>query len=431
MNGLNIKMPSDVETILNKINDCGFQAYIVGGCVRDSILGRNPHDWDICTSALPDQIKAIFKENELVLSGEKHGTVGVIMNGAVYEITTFRSDGQYTDHRHPDSVTFESNIESDLMRRDFSINAMAYSNETGLVDLYDGLNDLKNGVIKCVGNPNDRFSEDPLRILRAIRFATRFAFQIDECTFESIIHNAYKLSSVSAERVCSEITQILETDHKNLESCLDGLYLLLYCLELYRNNEIWFSMKSNIVTAIVKSNNAIEVRLALMYHYCTDAKTGGNIDIKEELKRLRFSSEIISCVPTIIDSATRVEQDLPEYVQDHKPSYLTKRLVHDIEIEKSKMVLNYIDALYRMLGLSNLRKYIQNINRQIDQIENGNYVYTLKQLSVNGNDIMSLGYSGQDIGIVLNELLDMIMKSELSNDRNALMEYASKTIRRD
>ena len=177
-----INTPKEVNTIIQKLNNSGFEAFIVGGCVRDCIMGNAPHDWDICTSAKPDQTQACFCDYKTIDVGKKHGTIGVVMHGGIYEITTYRVDGEYEDNRHPQSVEFTSNINDDLSRRDFTVNAMAYNEKDGFVDSFGGREDIANKLIKCVGNPTDRFNEDSLRILRGLRFASRFDFEIEANT---------------------------------------------------------------------------------------------------------------------------------------------------------------------------------------------------------------------------------------------------------
>lgn len=208
---ITIAVPAEAEWIIGKIREQGFEAYAVGGCVRDSILGREPEDWDITTSARPEQVKAIFPKT--LDTGLKHGTVTVMKNHCGYEVTTYRIDGEYRDGRHPDSVEFTASLTEDLKRRDFTINAMAYSRDTGLVDEFGGIDDLNARVIRCVGRPEDRFTEDALRILRAVRFAAQLDFLIEEDTFAAVCALAPNLHKVSRERVQAELTKLLLSAH--------------------------------------------------------------------------------------------------------------------------------------------------------------------------------------------------------------------------
>ena len=208
---MKINIPSNVEWILNTLRAHGYEAFAVGGCVRDTMLGRTPGDWDITTSARPEQVKAVFRHT--VDTGLQHGTVTVLKDHTGYEVTTYRIDGEYEDGRHPKSVEFTAELREDLRRRDFTINAMAYSHETGVVDLFGGMEDLEQGVIRCVGNPVDRFTEDALRILRAIRFSAQLGFEIEEGTRDALALIAPNLKNVSKERIMTELTKLLLSSH--------------------------------------------------------------------------------------------------------------------------------------------------------------------------------------------------------------------------
>ena len=204
-----MQINKNAEKLIRQLNNQGYEAFIVGGCVRDYLLGLTPHDTDICTNALPEQTKKCFEAYHTFDTGIKHGTISVVCGGEVYEITTYRIDGDYSDNRHPDSVSFTRNINEDLQRRDFTVNAMAYNAEYGLVDPYGGKNDLKDKIIRCVGNPDTRFNEDALRILRALRFASVYGFSIEENTSKSIFKNADLLKNIATERVTSEFLKLI------------------------------------------------------------------------------------------------------------------------------------------------------------------------------------------------------------------------------
>ena len=208
-----IRLPHDAYRLLQTLRAAGHSAYVVGGCVRDSLLGRLPGDWDICTSARPDEMKALFCSQRLILTGEKHGTVAVILHGKPYEMTTYRLDGSYRDHRHPDNVQFVDDLAADLARRDFTINAMAYSDKNGLIDAFDGVGDLERGVIRCVGCAMERFSEDALRMLRAVRFAAQLGFAIEAETKEAMVKLAPDIAKISAERIQTELVKLITSAH--------------------------------------------------------------------------------------------------------------------------------------------------------------------------------------------------------------------------
>ena len=220
---MEIRIPAPAEEIINKLNEHGYEAYVVGGCVRDMLLGREPGDWDITTSALPEQVKEVFRRT--VDTGIQHGTVTVMMGKEGYEVTTYRIDGEYSDGRHPNSVEFTPDLVEDLKRRDFTINAMAYNSHTGFVDKFGGVEDLQKGIIRCVGEPMDRFTEDALRILRAIRFSAQLGFSIEERTYEAIKVIAPNMVHVSKERIQVELTKLLLSSHPDYislvyETCL-------------------------------------------------------------------------------------------------------------------------------------------------------------------------------------------------------------------
>ena len=204
---MKISLPKDVEYIINTLQRAGYEAYAVGGCVRDTILNREPDDWDITTSAKPMEIKRLFPVT--IDTGIQHGTVTVLKNHVGYEVTTYRIDGEYADNRHPKEVIFTANLKEDLLRRDFTINAMAYNHEKGIIDEYGGLDDIRDGIIRCVGNPYDRFSEDALRIMRAVRFSAQLGYKIEEETSKAIVKLSPNLASISAERINTELTKLL------------------------------------------------------------------------------------------------------------------------------------------------------------------------------------------------------------------------------
>ena len=228
---IKINMPEDVKVILNRLMEHGYEGYAVGGCVRDAILGKEPKDWDITTNASPQEVKGIFQKT--IDTGIQHGTVTVMLNKVGYEVTTYRIDGEYEDMRHPKQVTFTSNLVEDLKRRDFTINAMAYNDEVGLVDEFDGIKDLENRVIRCVGDPLQRFSEDALRIMRAIRFASRYDFDIEERTKDAMKQLATNLQGISVERIKSEMDKLLVSNHPDRLLLMNELGICEYIIPVF------------------------------------------------------------------------------------------------------------------------------------------------------------------------------------------------------
>ena len=270
-----IRIPRDATFIINKLEENGYEAYVVGGCVRDSLLGIEPHDWDICTSALPEQVIEVFKEYKVLLTGLQHGTVTIIIDTEPFEITTYRIDGEYEDNRHPTKVEFVSNLELDLMRRDFTINAMAYNDKNGLVDLFGGIEDIKNKVIRCVGNPDERFTEDALRMLRAIRFAVRFNCAIDKETMCSLLAHKSLLKNISVERISSELTKTLSYPN-DIKSAM----LMMTLIELLKIvvPDMYLIDTEDVCQRLIRSNPVFEIRLATLFDFK---------DIETVLKQLR------------------------------------------------------------------------------------------------------------------------------------------------
>jgi tRNA nucleotidyltransferase (CCA-adding enzyme) len=273
VNTVNINLPKEVEFIIDCLYKNGYEAYVVGGCVRDSILKLNPQDWDICTQAKPHEIIECFKEHKIIETGIKHGTVSVFLNGESYEITTYRVDGRYSDARHPDDVIFVSSLKEDLKRRDFTINAMAYNNKDGLVDYFGGYKDLSDKIIKCVGNCSIRFNEDSLRILRALRFVAKFDFEIEKKTSKAICENKELLNYLSAERIREELNKLLLSEGAEKILLDYPLVLSVFIPNIeatvgydqknpYHPYDIW----THIVKSVVSIKPDLILRLTMLFH---------------------------------------------------------------------------------------------------------------------------------------------------------------------
>ncbi len=450
----NIKLPMPVQFILNKLNDNGYEGFIVGGCVRDCLLGIKPHDWDICTSALPEQVMELFKDFKVIPTGIKHGTVSVVFDDKpenIFEITTYRIDGEYKDNRHPETVKFVTDLELDLSRRDFTINAIAYNEVKGIVDPFGGYNDIIEKRIKCVGNPNDRINEDALRIMRAIRFALRFNCDIDSETLSAIHKNKDLLKKVSAERINSELTKILSypllpfnpSEYKKTpynERIKTQVYILFYLIEsvvpwagflndrktFYR---LWFANSSNCA-----------LNLAIILGSNFGDKTSFEI-----LKQLRFSNEIIDSVGKILQYADEINKSFHTWVSTNYgifPSkikiskYYARKLLHNLDyitinlaLDCAKVFSIYSDKppISQLLYLECIEKLREEVNKCR---ENGD-VYDLKYLAVDGTDLILLGYKGKIIGEILDSLLEMVMKDEIPNSRDSLIYTINTTFAGD
>ena len=377
-------IPENVRIALSLLEKAGFEAFLVGGCVRDSLMGRQPYDYDMTTPSTPDETKAVFDGFSVFLQGEKHGTVGVIINGEKLEITTHRCDGEYLDHRRPETVTFSRRLADDLSRRDFTVNAMAYSEKTGLVDLFGGKEDIENGVIRCVGDPDRRFDEDALRILRALRFSSKLGFVIEENTKKSIFKNAHLLKTVSAERIRDEMEKLV--CGKNA----DGV------AREYR--EILELLFGEVDTELFSSSvNRLEEpcdRLALFF-----CATDGN-----GISRLKFSNELSSFYKKtrrlFFEKRPETKYELKKAVSDNGESAV-------------------ISAL-RLRGDTDTLSLLEKM------LEDGECMHR-RDMKINGSDLASIGFEqGTLMGQVLDTLFELVLRDELENDRGKLLEYAVK-----
>lgn len=416
---MRIQIPSHVEYIIGKLNQNGYEAFAVGGCVRDTLLGRTPGDWDITTSARPEQVKALFRRT--IDTGIQHGTVTVMLERTGYEVTTYRIDGEYEDGRHPRQVEFTSDLLEDLKRRDFTINAMAYSHETGIVDAFGGMEDLKKRVIRCVGEPMERFEEDALRILRAIRFSAQLDFSIEEKTREAITRIAPNLAKVSRERVQMELTKLLCSDHPEQ-------IRQVYETEISRYVSEEFSClpweKAEISPALPKEKYVrwaaflrcacpteqgawqtdLSCEKAAGKNFCEErekaVRAGGKI-----LRDLKLDNETIGRVKTLTSWCG--EKLLPE-----APS---------VRRAMSKMEPEVWDALVE------LNQYGDEILCLTKEIRAAGDCLDLKHLAVNGRDLMSAGVRpGKDMGEILNRMLQEVLERPENNQKEILMSMFVK-----
>ena len=444
---LKIEIPQDVNLIIDELSKAGFEAYAVGGCVRDSILGREPNDWDITTSAKPEDIKKIFRRT--VDTGIQHGTVTVLIKGNGYEVTTYRIDGEYTDHRRPDEVTFTSELSEDLLRRDFTINAMACNNESGLVDLYGGVDDLEKGIIRCVGNPDDRFDEDALRIMRAVRFAAQLGFEIDKDTRDAAAKHAEELNQVSAERIETELTKLLLSDHP--EKLIDMYELGITAQVLPEFDRMIETEQNTPYHQYDVGRHTIEVirnvkptkvmRYTALLHDvakpdCKTTDENGRDHFKmhamygekkagEILRRLRMDNDTI--------------RDVKKLVYWHDYGIKGVNSVKPVRRMLSQMGAEYFDMFLDirqadMKGQSDYKleerkAVLADIIRYHDQvIEEGNAL-SVKDLALNGKDLIELGVKpGPRMGEILSYLLDKVLEEPELNDEKQLTEIVKDII---
>ena len=389
-----MNLPHDVITILTRLERAGYHADVVGGPVRDHILGKEPHDFDITTAATPDTVKRIFSDMRTVDTGIAHGTVTVVLNGENYEITTYRIDGEYTDSRHPDRVDFTDRIEDDLARRDFTVNAISYNPNRGFTDPFGGAEDIKRRLIRAVGDPVLRFSEDSLRILRGIRFAATLGFSIDPPTAAAMRTCAHLLPRVSVERVWVELTKLLSGDlaYPILAEFSDIISIFLPELATMRLPE----------RSLFDSSDKTARLLALFYLNSQIPDT----DYATAMRRLKTDSRTLR-------DGTAVLSYLPHFPLTDRLS-LTKML-SAIGAELAYTAVN--TAILLGLADSGLRDTLA------DLLSSG-VIYRISQLAVGGNDLVALGYRGPSVGATLDRLLNLVMRGELRNDRTALIAAA-------
>ncbi|MGB4439842.1 MAG: CCA tRNA nucleotidyltransferase [Sedimentibacter sp.] len=402
---IEINMPNEVEEALNILNSNGFEAYIVGGCVRDSILGAVPSDWDITTSAKPDEISCCFKEYRTIDTGLKHGTVTVVINHMQLEITTYRIDGKYSDNRRPDTVLFTNKISMDLMRRDFTVNALAYNNG-GIVDLFGGISDIANKIIRCVGNPDERFNEDGLRILRAIRFASVLGFNIEENTSKSIHENKNLLKNISLERINNEFCKLLmgKNFNKIMVEYKDAIEVFLPETSKL-SKEVWNYKLNAMAFAPDDLNN----QLAVLLHQVDE--------VENILIRLKNDNATIKKVKLLTSNID--EKILPNTITVKK--WLNKIGQENLKqlLDVKKAVLKSFDAANK-IEMENLLK----IEILMNDVVVNNQCYSLKTLAVNGQDLIEAGVAeGKQIGVILNEVLNKVIEEKLENQKSILINH--------
>ena len=388
-----IQLPYEVEWVIGKIREAGYEAFAVGGCVRDTLLGRTPEDWDVTTSARPEAVKAIFERT--VDTGLQHGTVTVLKNRKGYEVTTYRIDGEYHDGRHPDSVEFTPDLLEDLKRRDFTINAMAYSHETGIVDEFGGMEDLKVGIVRCVGRPEDRFTEDALRLLRALRFSAQLGFEIEESTYAAIKTIAPNLAKVSKERVQAELTKLLLSAHPER---------ILLLKETGLSVQIVPGFDAVFAPALFSKLSRLPAEKPLRWAgflLCQSAKQAEAV-----LKGLKMDNETIGNVSRMIEGA---KETLP----------LEKPAVRRAMSRYTPYQLEGALKLKELMGSPDAEE-IRRLREEI--IRDGDCV-SLKDLAVKGRDLLEAGVErGPMVGEILNHLFDLVLLYPEKNDRELLLK---------
>ena len=437
-----LKIDKNAEKLLSELESCGFEAYMVGGCVRDSVMGREYHDIDITTNALPEDILRVFCSYKVIPTGIKHGTVTVLCDGEPFEITTYRIDGTYTDHRRPDSVEFTSDITADLARRDFTINATAMDKNGSVIDPFGGISDMKEGIIRCVGDPKKRFSEDALRIMRAVRFASQLGFVIDDDTATAIHDMKDLLQNISNERIRDELDKIV--CGKNSTSVLLEYSDVITSVipefkpsigldqrSPYHKYTVW----EHTVRAIgFAPENDVKLRRTLLFHdigkpACMKLDETGRGHFKQHdrvgaeitekvMKRLHYDTKSISYSTALIANHSKKLRGRAD----------VKKMMYRIGDE-------LFFALTEMKKCDNSAKneFVLEENLYFDKLADtgreiiaGNECRSLGGLDINGSELVALGLKGAEIGEMQHKLLELVMEDELPNEKEILLKYAEK-----
>ena len=435
-------MPKNVDIAINLLQSAGFEAYAVGGCVRDSLLGKTPNDWDITTSAKPEDMKSVFADFHCIDTGIKHGTVTVVIDGEPLEITTFRLDGEYEDNRHPKSVTFTSNLGADLGRRDFTVNAMVYSKKTGTVDLFGGQNDLKNGIIRCVGDPDRRFNEDALRILRALRFASALDFEIEEKTAQSLLKNRALLGNISEERISKELLKLVcgKGAKRILTDFAPVLFEILPELQpMYKNSHDnphhCYDIYEHTLIAVESIDPEPTLRFAMLLHDCGKpaVKKFDENGVAHFYGHQRISAEISAQILARLKVSNKFRDEILFLVSNHDrwelyentekmPRYLSKfgldGVLNLLKVMRADVLAQSPEYRYRLDQIADAEETAKNLAAQKPCL-------SLSELQINGRTLMDIGIpQGRKLGAVLAQLLDEVIDGVTKNTQEALTTRA-------
>ena len=441
-----MKIPIDVSFIIKTLESRGFEAYAVGGCVRDAILGREPNDWDITTNATPDEMKVCFAGMHVIETGLKHGTLTVMLHHTGYEVTTYRIDGAYTDHRRPDTVEFVKDLQLDLERRDFTVNAMATADGETIVDLFGGREDLKNKVIRCVGDPYKRFTEDALRILRALRFASVYDFDVDPATANAAFELRDTLTNVSGERIHVELRKLL--CGKGVERILTMYPWIIFTIfpELeamegrkQNNPHHAYDVWTHTVKTIANSPADPVYRLTMLFHDSGKPRAyyPGEDGYDHFKGHPRYSAEIAeACLPRLKPDTDSFRKILT-YVREHD-----LRVPADKKAIRRQMVRLGTDTYMELFPILRADLLAQNPalipmkQAQVDELEKLSRevlaekdCVSLKDLAIGGRELMALGLKGKAVGETLNELLLLVCDEKVQNEKEALLNEAQRLIK--
>ena len=434
-------LPENIQNCINLLENAGFAAYAVGGCVRDACLGLTPHDYDLCTSALPQETEAVFSAYRLVLAGEKHGTVTVITEGGPVEITTFRTEGGYRDNRHPDWVEFLPEIEGDLARRDFTVNAMAYSPKRGFADPFGGREDLRNHILRAVGDPVSRFREDSLRILRGVRFAARFDLTPEENTLNAMFSQAGLMEHLARERVFDELCKLLPVA-KSEDIARFAPLLAAVIPELAPMIGFDQCSPHHAYDLITHTAHVVEgvpptlpLRWAALLHdtgkvttFTRDATGRGHF-----YGHARDSAAMADTILRRLKAPTALREEVVTLIGRHMTRLQPERKLLRRQVSKfgfpmveSQLALQEADMGSKGTGEDDGSAVFSEVRELLAELKAEDACLGLKDLAVNGNDLMALGYRGKAIGICLNALLEQVVDERLPNEKKALLNWAAE-----
>ncbi len=399
---MKIEIPSYVSVVMNVLCENGYECFVVGGAVRSALLSFPVHDYDLTTNALPEQMKQVFRDFKTIETGIKHGTLTVMSDHHPIEITTYRKDGGYSDHRHPDKVEFSSALKEDCARRDFTINAMACGTDGKIHDFFDGRKDLENRVIRCIGIPEERFDEDALRILRALRFAARLNFSIDEKTSDALLSSRELLKYISMERIRDELTGFLQAP---CAPQLFARYMPVFETVIPELKDCTETEKKDMVKRLENSPADSYVRTALILNSLAHPD--------QIMKRMKFSNRECDIVMNLLKLKDR-ETDTPSAI---------RRIIRDLKTEFARYA-QFVCAMDESKDQSAMMKMYEEI------VERGDCC-KVRQLAVNGNDLVAAGLKGRAISEALDLLLEEVIDQKLSNDRTVLLNYLKQKEKAD
>lgn len=398
--------PQPLLELLERLNKAGFEACFVGGCVRDAIRGRQPGDYDIATAAEPSQVERLFRDKRVVETGLRHGTVTVITDGFSAEITTYRTESGYSDHRHPDAVMYTRSLREDLARRDFTVNALAYIPGKGVIDPFGGITDIENKRLRCVGDPEKRFTEDSLRILRAVRFSATLGFEVEQRTAAAAFSLRDSLRFVSAERILTELTKLLCGENAS-EAILNFADILRVIIPCFPNDE-QLPATANALKATAPN---IISRFSVLLRGCGAEQTNS------VMKQLRASNAIRKSIV-----AVTAELNLPTPNEHAAVCRSLNRI-------SPELFFRYIEAVKAFAAAENDKSRLsaaRDAEKEAQAILKNGDCYCLRQLAINGSDIIAAGYDGKKTGELLNLLLDAVISGSINNEKKALLGYLPK-----